>query len=330
MGCRSEYLDSHKDIDWQALRELRSLYNESSDRLNRDYWAKPRLLASYDATLGQRIAWKWQAVLRELTARLSFTQPYRLMDWGCGSGVAARCWLDYFPEPAAVSLYDRSLAAVNFAADSLQKKLSTASLHRDTRLPSQWSKRTVDVLLVSHVLTELSDAAWQQLQHDLLEIPCLVWVDAGTHATSHRLIGLRQHLKSAGYQIIAPCQHQQVCGLQGKASSSPDWCHFFAEVPQDAFTSSFWRLTSQQLGIDLRSLPLSYLVAYRPEAAEFLCVEPTQQPGWRVVGRVRPFKGYCQAQICKPNELVTQRLQKRHHKADYKALSTTEFRLFWP
>ena len=49
------------EINWQSLRDLRSDYVRSKGFL-KDYWT-PQLLKDYHQTLGQRISWKWQAVL---------------------------------------------------------------------------------------------------------------------------------------------------------------------------------------------------------------------------------------------------------------------------
>ena len=53
--------------DLAILRRLRGRFL-AADPIAGDYWESAKDLALYDATFGERIGWKWDAVLRELTA----------------------------------------------------------------------------------------------------------------------------------------------------------------------------------------------------------------------------------------------------------------------
>ncbi|MBP9903596.1 MAG: hypothetical protein KBH45_19240, partial [Verrucomicrobia bacterium] len=55
-------------IDWATLGRLRSEFLAGATS-GRDYWQSESDLASYDATFAQRIGWKWDYVLAELTRR---------------------------------------------------------------------------------------------------------------------------------------------------------------------------------------------------------------------------------------------------------------------
>src|ERR1051325_1870681 len=71
------------------LRRLREGFLAgTADRC--DYWKSEDELALYDATFGERIGWKWDAVLAELAAKDWRPRSQRVFDWGCGSGVAGR------------------------------------------------------------------------------------------------------------------------------------------------------------------------------------------------------------------------------------------------
>ena len=103
---------------------------------------------------------------------------------------------------------------------------------------------TVDLVLVSYVLGELTEDA----QHDL--------VDAGRcrrpAGRRHRRAGHSpgvpadprrpQRLLAAGWTVAAPCPHQQRCGMTGK-----DWCHFSARVNRSALHR---RLKEAELGYE--------------------------------------------------------------------------------
>src|SRR6202011_496947 len=80
-----------------------------------DYWSSENDLALYDATFGERIGWKWDAVLSELAARGWQPRSRAVLDWACGSGVAGRRVAALWPEIESLALHDRSPLAVRFA-----------------------------------------------------------------------------------------------------------------------------------------------------------------------------------------------------------------------
>src|SRR5262245_42959315 len=109
-------------LDWPALDRLRARF--LSDRPGGDdYWTSPADLASYDFTYGQRIGWKWDAVLRELQRR-GWTLPAGpRLDWGCGSGIAHRRVLEFLGShnERSVQIFDRSPIAAAYAAAEVRR-----------------------------------------------------------------------------------------------------------------------------------------------------------------------------------------------------------------
>src|ERR1041385_8220959 len=103
-------------IDWDALERMRSGFLASNAGAN-DYWRGERDLASYDATFAQRIGWKWDYVLAELQRRGWLPASGDLLDWGCGSGIAHRAFLDFFGvnSISKLTVWDRSPLAMRFA-----------------------------------------------------------------------------------------------------------------------------------------------------------------------------------------------------------------------
>src|SRR5689334_19818307 len=84
----------------------------------RDYWRSETELALYDESFGERIGWKWDAVLGELKQRGWSPRSRHILDWGCGSGVAGRRVLDAWPDRfESIALHDRSPLAMAFAAE---------------------------------------------------------------------------------------------------------------------------------------------------------------------------------------------------------------------
>src|SRR5260221_14548533 len=102
-----------ENIDWKALERLRAAFLDGTAGAQ-DYWHSERDLDSYDQTFAQRIRWKWDYVLRELSGR-GWTPPHgEVVDWGCGSGVATRAFLGRFgaDSSARFIFWDRSPLAM--------------------------------------------------------------------------------------------------------------------------------------------------------------------------------------------------------------------------
>jgi hypothetical protein len=245
--CAAPMMDA-REIDWGRLRRLRQSYLSHSAGRS-DYWEDEKLLRDYDATFGRRIAWKWQWVLADLK-RLGWNPPgSQVLDWGCGSGVAMREFAREFPVSCA-GFHDRSALAVRFAAQQFQSEHSGVEIGRGG-IP--------DVLLISHVLTEMDAAVLDGVLKEMRDVPAIVWVEPGGVAESNFLTTRREMLQAGGFHAVAPCVHNGKCGLLASPPRS-DWCHHFADPPPEAFTSSFWGHFAREMGVDLRSLPLSYLV----------------------------------------------------------------------
>src|SRR5688572_769513 len=107
------------ELDWRTLDELRAAYLDGSAGAA-DYWKTESLLAGYDATFARRIAWKWHWVLAELDRRGWTPPPGTVVDFGCGTGVAAREVLGKYEGFTDVALHDRSARALTFAAETVR------------------------------------------------------------------------------------------------------------------------------------------------------------------------------------------------------------------
>src|SRR5690348_7512054 len=141
-----------EEIDWSALERMRTAFLQNTAGAA-DYWQNESDLASYDATFAQRIGWKWDYVLEELRRRGWSPPKGDLVDWGCGSGIAGRAFLDHFGEKSlsALRLWDRSSLAVSYATARARAKYPELKI-----VASGGSASANDTLLISHVLTELT------------------------------------------------------------------------------------------------------------------------------------------------------------------------------
>ena len=88
---------SWKQVNWATLERLRGNFLSEEPSSHGDYWKTNEDLESYDLTFACRIGWKWDAVLTESHER-GWTPPPDavLLDWGCGTGIAARRMLSSF------------------------------------------------------------------------------------------------------------------------------------------------------------------------------------------------------------------------------------------
>jgi hypothetical protein len=284
-------------INWSTLDRLRSVFLEGVARPD-DYWRDAADLAVYDATFAQRIGWKWDYVLGELETRGWSPPRTNLLDWGCGSGIATRAFLDWFGHEAvtAVSLWDRSDMAMQYAAARARQKYPSVEVR--TGLPQR-----PDVVLLSHVLTELTTEQTQTLVAWLAKAAAVLWVEPGTFEASRRLIAVREALRGR-LNFVAPCTHDSVCGLRTPGNER-HWCHHFAPSPPAVYTDAFWGRFAQMTGVDLRSLPLSYLVLDRHPA-------PGLPAGTvRVLGRPRVYKSHAAILACDAPGVAEWELKRR-------------------
>jgi SAM-dependent methyltransferase len=339
--------------DWRRLQEMRADFLESGSSSAKkslaDYWTNARDLELYDATFGARVDWKWRAVLRELTLRRIVPPEGTVLDWGCGTGVAARAFLRAFGPARArrLLLFDRSARAAAFARDRVREEFPAVAVavveaHSSDELEGPRKPHVtddpadlrnlglrgigdIDVLLVSHVLGELDDAGGSELRSIVRRARWVAFVDAGTQSVSRRLSGLRDEML-AEFTPLAPCTHRERCGMLADDQSA-NWCHQFARSPSEVHRSRHWSLFSRELGIDLRSLPYSFLVlarhgggeselARRREAANELAARSS-----RILGRPRFEKASARIDACDRDGVHRWNLLEREDRELFKSLS---------
>jgi hypothetical protein len=314
-------------INWDALARLRAAFLAGTAGAA-DYWQSEADLASYDATFAQRIGWKWDYVLLELQRRGWSPPGGELLDWGCGSGIAGRAFLDVFGTEgvSALRLRDRSSLAVQFAARRARDKYSGLRIETAVGAPVSDPARSnaaqkhagpevgapPTTLLISHVLTELDQAQTEELVSLAAHATVVIWVEPGTYETSYTLIAIREKLRGE-FNLVAPCTHQARCGLLA-AGNERHWCHHFASPPPEIFQDSDWSRFANLTGIDLRDLPLSFLVLdKRP-------VPALPAGAVRVIGHPRIYKPHALLLSCDAAGVGERKLSKRTLPVEYKRL----------
>lgn len=301
-------------LDWEALDRLRATFL-SEARTAGPYWHTITDLECYDLTYGERIGWKWDAVLAELRLR-GWAPPAgaTIFDWGCGSGIAGRrvaAFASATDQPATrLVVHDHSPLAMDYAEHRARRRFAALTVERASYRFLQ--EGTIDVLVISHVLNELNDAGRAELASLLDRAQTVLWVEPGTHEVSRDLVTWRARALANGANVVAPCTHAATCGLL-TPENERHWCHYFAAPPPEIFADSDWVRFGQRAGIDLRALPYSFLVLDRRPVAQ-----PTDAS--RIMGDPRVFKGYAKIYNCDATGLHELTLQQRTDKALFKSL----------
>jgi ribosomal protein RSM22 (predicted rRNA methylase) len=313
-----------ESLDWEILDRLRDKFISGS-AAEGPYWHTITDLECYDFTYGERIGWKWDAVLRELKARhwkpfdtsnQSVAAGATILDWGCGSGIAGRRVIDFFGATnfSRLIVHDHSVLAMDFAEHRAKQLFPGIAVERADYRTLE-SEEPIDILVISHVLNELDEIARAQLASLCARAQKIVWVEPGTHDVSRTLGEWREKLRASGMNAIAPCTHQNTCGILA-AGNERHWCHFFANPIPNIYADSEWVKFGQRAGIDLRSLPYSFLVLDR---------RPSPLPtGYsRIIGDPRHYKGYAKLYNCDAGGVTDLMLQKRDAPELFKALKHT-------
>ena len=289
-----------------ALRRMRERFLAGTAGAQ-DYWRLPEDLALYDNTFGERIGWKWDAVLRELGTRGWQPESRHVLDWGCGSGVAGRRVLAQWPHLESLAVHDRSSLAMRFAAEKARAGFPDVKV-----VPAGDTLPPGTLLVLSHVISELHARELVSLLDLARQAREIIWVEAGTHGDSRRLIAVRETLRDA-FSAVAPCTHLRACGLL-TAKNAPHWCHHFAPPPPEIFQNARWMDFGREMGIDLRSLPYSFLVMERPRAT------PPSAGLAHIIGEPREGKGHLKVLSCQAEGVAEFVLQKRDAPELYRAL----------
>lgn len=303
-------------LDWEALDRLRGIFLRGGPAAE-PYWRGASDLAAYDATFGERIGWKWEAVLGELRQRGwrpgGDGKKPAVLDWGCGSGVAGRRVLGAFGGPNAenfsgLRVWDHSAIAREFSIRRAREQFPGLAVN-------EWrddGQAPVGLLVLSHVLNELPPPGRMELRALLRRADAVLWVEPGAHAVSRELGAMREQLRTE-FNVVAPCPHAGTCGALAPGQER-HWCHFFAPPPVGLKADSGWTRFAQRAGIDLRSLPYAWLALDRHAVA------PPPTDTARVLGRAEAFKGFARMLSCSAAGLETLELQKRADPVLFKQL----------
>jgi len=303
------------ELDWNALERHRARFLSGAS-CDTPYWASTEDLAGYDLTFGERIGWKWDAVLDELEMRGWIPRGGTVLDWGCGSGIAGRRVVGRFGAERFGSLlvWDHSSIATHFARDLGRQAFPGLPVSAATPGFLEGSD-PIGLLVISHVLNELTPSALDSVRSLVDRSDAVLWAEPGTHETSRALGSLRDEWIKE-FHVVAPCTHAKGCPIR-LPGNERHWCHHFAHPPSFIFADSNWVKFGQRAGIDLRSLPYSFVALDRHWEAKGAGLA-------RVIGRPEFFKPYTRLLSCDEGGLAELTVMKRNNGAFYKELGRSK------
>jgi SAM-dependent methyltransferase len=303
------------ELDWTSLSQHRGRFLGGGPT-GAPYWASAADLAGYDFTYGERIGWKWDAVLDELISRGWKPAGGLVLDWGCGSGIAGRRVIGRFGAAGFDSLkvWDHSPLATEFAEARARTEFPQLAVSAATPEFLQGND-PISLLVVSHVLNELMPDALEEIAGLVARSRAVIWTEPGSHDISRALGAIREEWIKV-FNVVAPCTHAHACPILSPGNER-HWCHHFAAPPSAIFADSNWVKFGQRAGIDLRSLPYSFVALDR----DWTPADPGLS---RVIGRPERFKPYVRLLNCDANGLEELMVMKRDDPVLYKELDKTK------
>lgn len=308
-------------INLHTLNRLRATFL-SDQPPGENYWRKWADLENYDFVFARRISWKWDAVLRDLK-RLDWHPPAGIvLDWGCGTGIATRRVLHHFGPSSfrEIRVHDKSNLAKRFAAEAIRRDTARLKVSAATDEILN-SRKPVGLLLISHVLNELSDEDRDRLIKLCERSKAIIWVEPGSHDDSRRLSEIREHLLG-DFRVIAPCTHAGRCEML-TSSNERHWCHFFADPPVEIMRDHRWSNFARDMKIDLRSLPYSYLVLQHRKVKSARDTRDVTALT-RIIGRPRVYKPMAKLFCCDERGLIDREARKRDALEVFRACKRKE------
>ncbi len=263
-------------------------------KLSNFYLENPSAQTPWDETWAQvaslvyffPLNYSRNALVARECARLGFFEGLSQgVDDGAGMGSGVHAFRDFLMSLQTGGLSEASswLARdISQPALKLLNELSLQKVKTEVVTGSLRAKGAHSLLIASYVFTELKD-----IPREWLEYEALIIIEPSTKSDARRLQSERPKLIAAGFELWAPCPHQQDCPL---LVSDRDWCHDRVHFEQPKWFTEI----EKHLPIKNKTLAFSYLAARKQQS-------PVQGLA-RLVGDTLDEKGKSRQALCRSSE----------------------------
>ncbi|MGK8510755.1 small ribosomal subunit Rsm22 family protein [Nocardia asiatica] len=281
----------------------------------------PILASTADVTAyaAYRMPATWAAVRRALdrfAEQAPDFLPRTFLDVGGGTGAALWAAAELFPSLTDATVLDQVDEALQLGRRLAQGATAAATrsaVWRRASFADQEVLRAADLVTISYVLSELSDAEQAALVARAAGgAEVVAVIEPGTPDGHRRILAARDVLIASDMTVVAPCPHQRACPL----APGTDWCHFSTRINR---TSLHRRLKGGERGHEDEKF--SYVIASRT---------PYRPAQGRMLRHPLKRKGLVTMQLCTPDDGVLQtRVSKRQGDA-YRGARNVEWGDAWP
>jgi ribosomal protein RSM22 (predicted rRNA methylase) len=282
----------------RALEGLFRLFTSERRRLTRSrYLESPPLRSAYLRYYLPLNAARATCVLRDVRRLAPEIDQFEdIVDLGAGPGSASLASFFALPNtpPRRFLLCDQSSSGLGLARKLLVRSAELAgrtpvplSLRavRFPALPRLPPRAFVWLCMVLNEIETAQRAAWnpapffERLRRELDPGSVLAVVEPALRLPGRRLLEVHdQLLASGGWEVVAPCTHQERCPLL--AASGRPWCHFHFDWKAPPFVEEI----AGPLGLTRGHHSIAYLVLRRREAAEHSAAKTGSPSRARVIG----------------------------------------------
>jgi|GEM_PF-2533361 len=278
-NCMSSFpslgLKKKSALERSILKASSKYVFEDNKSLWGEEWFDEAYLAYFLFTQSARLYytfWRTQKVL-------SFEQIHKIVDFGSGPSTARLAFEAFWGAEANIKWTN---------IDS-----SKTALKYGRRLEEHWKIKSEFITANSippseseHELLLLSFSNCEGLSLDkALDYKNILILEPGQQSFSKKLINFRSKALDLGFEVLAPCTHQDLCPMR---DGQKNWCHDTAPKPL--------HLNKFELPFSKNRLNFSYLLLSKTSSDQKTKLKTRNA---RIVGDLRKEKGKTKVAICR-------------------------------
>lgn len=271
-------LDKDKSLA-EAISKTHQYYIENPEAQSpwQEKWFQKAYLAYYLPLNHLRA----KGVLHRIKNLKAFKDIEWVFEWGSGNGAFSLAAIEY-NDSLKFQFVERSKQAIA-QHKALQRDIEASFKNKVTDFHKN-KESGGDLLSFCYSLTESNS-----LPNFIYDFDQLLILEPSTNQDGRRLMAYREELLEEGYEVLAPCTHQQSCPLLKE--SKKDWCHdtFFVEYPD------YLKNIESKIPMKLSNLSVSYLFVSRN-------YKNSNQGKLRVTGNTLKERGKVRQMVCRKDE----------------------------